>query len=308
MTSNEEQIERSLVLVPPKSIIPIEEIGLSPVETHVGLTSEFRNQVARFNEVMTSKTAGDMSGIGRIDYFIQPGINPVVERQVTSDTSLYLRVSIVPGKNLGTGTIQLLLDTKGIKYVSHYGIESIPDALFLDYTTIPEGLWIEFEDLQDFVREAFPNRKCEILARTDYTSLPPYSRNFLRLKRETWEKFWWKTALDYTPKLRKMLRHIKPYRAWELYIEGQKIPIVFFTQWEGRVFINTEDPERSDLESRIFCRIPHFYFAGSASEATHVLTSLNNLLQKNWEGGGVRVSRPTTIWQRWYDGKEPHPK
>lgn len=305
MQNSEERTGRELAPIPHESIIPLGEVGLGALERHVGLTMEFWNQVVRFNEIMTPKQAGEMSGIGQVDYFIQPGRHPVVKREVHSDTSLYLKISIIPGRDPGTGTVQLRLDSVGIKDVTHHGIDEIPDALLSEYQDV--GPLVEFEEIQEFIRRAFPGRKCEIRGLAPYRRLPAYSRNFLRVQRETWEKFYWRESLKGT-KPGRSLRRIPPYHMWELRLEGQKIPLLVFSSTFERVRLEADREKGIEFESRILCAVPHIFIQGNASEAEHVLKSLSDLLQNSWGANTPQYKRrPTTIWQRYFDGKEPFP-
>lgn len=305
MQDSKERTGRELAPIPQESIIPLGEADLGALERHVGLTMEFWNQAVRFNAIMTPKRAGEMSGIGRVDYFIQPGRHPVVKREVYSDTSLYLKISVIPGCEPGTGTVQLRFDSVGIRDVPYYGIDEIPDVLLSRYEYA--GPLVEFEELQEFIRRAFPRRKCEIHGLASYKRLPTYYRHFLRVRRETWEKFYWRTSLGRT-KAGRSLRRIPPYNMWGLRLEGQKTPLLVFSSKFARVAL--EQTERGfEFESRILCALPHIFFQGNASEAEHVLESLNNLLQNSWGANTPQYKRrPTTVWQRYSDGKEPFPE
>ena len=301
----ESQTGRELVPVPHAAIIPLAEVGLGPLEQHVGLTMEFWDQVSRFTEIMTPNDAGEMSGIGRVEYTIQPGRHPVVERKVYSDTSLYLKISVIPGRSPGTGIVQLRFDSVGIRDISPGSIDEVPEILLSQYHWA--GPLIEFEELQKFVRNAFPGRKCELKGLNLFGQLREYSRNFLRVKREAWEKFYWKQVYKKTQAV-KDLRYISNHRMWELRLEGQKIPLLIFSNFYTSVMLEAGDDEEIEFEARIVYRVPHIFFQGTAAEVEHVLRTLNDLLPISWAANFPGYKRrPTTKWQRWYTSKEPFP-
>mgnify|MGYP001560423657 CR=1 FL=1 len=256
--------EQHPVVLPanPRDLVPIEDIGNSPVLRMMGLSERFPQRMRELNDVMAA--ARMTSGPGSIDLVVYPDAeHPIVEQHVNPMGSLHLKVHLEPA-------------TKTVKIRSSWQNVDSDDYQSREFFSLrPSGYCFTLTDLRKFVGEVYPGKRAEAKGRSlNFEKHDLVGQwDLSRVRIDSLERFWWRCAdADYSKEERRSIPLETSPAEWEVQVEGIKKPLFVFQLLRGAAM-----PGR---KPKTLLAVPHIFWEGPSSQAEGVMDSFTELIGK----------------------------
>lgn len=248
----------------PRELVPIEDIGNSPVLRMMGLSERFPQRMRELNDVMAATRMS--SGPGSIDLVVFPDAeHPIVEQHVNPMGSLHLKVRLEP-------------TTKRVKIRSSWQNVDSDDYQSREFFSLrPSGYCFTLTDLRKFVGDVYPGKRAEAKGKSlnfekhDHVGQWDLSR----VRIASLERFWWRCAseaIDYTKEERANMPLTTSAAEWSVQVEKVKKPLFVF-QLVRSTPLPGEKP-------KTFLAVPHIFWEGPSTQAEGVMDSFTELIGK----------------------------
>ena len=223
--------------------------GIEPVLASVGLTPAFPRLVERLNNSLARARIQSAPVVKAVEFTLWPDEeNPVIERKIQPQGRFVAKFQIMPGSFSGEGKVQIIVSTR-------------PNLDFEHRAGSFEGRLWRLDQLQNYIREAFPGTKATLrtvrltnprLKGVKNVEQKPFEGDFFSITQNQLEQY-------QDPTLQ---------ADGEVYVEGIRSPVLYFSPGI---------PPREGM--KMYCNAIHFYFEGKGEEAERVMALLNQLFE-----------------------------